>query len=125
MYATAASRSNTTGRSQNTASCSVIAKSWIIVGPGTGTSVEGSSRPSGDATWYVRYGGTKPYPKKCNSPVAGSSFGCAVMEVSRRPEKSYAPTVDRSEVCSSNGRPTSPEVSRVDPSLMHDTLLWV
>ena len=57
---TAASRSNTTGRSQNTASVSVMAKSWIIVGPGTGTSVLDTSVPSASATWYVRYGGTKP-----------------------------------------------------------------
>ncbi len=56
----AASRSNTTGSSQNTASRSVIAKSWIIVGPPTGTSVEWSSVPSASATWYVRYGGTNP-----------------------------------------------------------------
>ena len=58
--AAAASRSNTTGRSQNTASVSVMAKSWIMVGPGTGTSVLFTRVPSASATWYVRYGGTKP-----------------------------------------------------------------
>ena len=43
MYATAASRSNTTGRSQKTASESVMAKSWTIVGRGTGTSLDDSN----------------------------------------------------------------------------------
>ena len=54
----------------------------------TGTSLEWTSVPSGAATWYVRNGGVKPYPKKCSCPVAGSIFGCAVNAVVSAPPKS-------------------------------------
>ena len=81
----AASMSNTTGSSQKMTSRSVTAKSCIIVGPATCTSWLSRRAPDASATWYVRYGGAKPYPKKCSSPVSGSSLGCAVMAVVRRP----------------------------------------
>ena len=92
--------SHTTGRSMNTTECSVMAKSWSIVGPGTVISSLCTRFPAASARWYVSSGGNTPEPKKCRSPVTGQRLGWAVIAVASRPSKSKRPTVSSSGVTS-------------------------